>query len=293
MEQNNALNAQHNIVLGADIGGSHITTALINRQSRTLVPGSFYREHVDAQGSAAAIIQAWAKVIRQSMQAAAGVQRIGIAMPGPFDYEAGISFIKGLHKYEALYGLNVKTLLAQELNMPASCIKMANDAQCFLQGELFNGAVKDQPRAMGFTLGTGFGSAIAENGVARDLSYFNTPFKDARAEEYFSARWIMQRYKDISGQTAKNVKAIAGIAQTTPAVAALFHEFGANLGEFTATLQPAPDLVVLGGNIAQTYSLFKGGLQEKIQEHGLPTTFVVSALGEQAALFGAAGMLFA
>lgn len=291
MEQSNALNSRHPVVLGADIGGSHITTALIDQQCRMLVPGSFHREQVNAQGTAPEIIQAWGRVMRLSMQAAAGVQQIGIAMPGPFKYEEGISLIKGLHKYEALYELNVKDLLAQELQLPASHIKMANDAQCFLQGELYNGAAKGRLNAMGFTLGTGFGSAIAENGIVRDAAFFDTPFLASRAEEYFCARWIMQRYRELSGQTAKNVKAIADVAQTEPAVAALFHEFGANLGAFIATLQPTPELVVLGGNIAQTFPLFKTGLQEKMQAYSLSTSFVLSALGEQASLFGAAGML--
>jgi len=281
----------NSIVLGVDIGGSHITTALIDQQNGALLPGSWHRERINSHAGADEIIHSWSKVMKLSLEAAPGVYRAGIAMPGPFDYEAGISFIKGLHKYEALYGLPVKALLAQELGIPANHIKMANDAQCFLQGELYNGAVKDQPNVTGFTLGTGFGSAIAENGVVRDLAYFNTPFLDSRAEEYFCARWIMRRYQELSGQTAKNVKAIADIAQTTPAVATLFYEFGANLGDFVATLQPVPALVVLGGNIAQTYPLFKKGLEEKLQSHNLSVTFVISALGEQAALFGAAGML--
>ncbi|HRP57404.1 hypothetical protein, partial [Agriterribacter sp.] len=65
---------------------------------------------------------------------------MGIAMPGPFDYEKGISYITGLHKYEYLYGLNVKELLAAELNIPLGNIRMMNDAAAYLAGELKAGA---------------------------------------------------------------------------------------------------------------------------------------------------------
>jgi glucokinase len=43
--------------------------------------------------------------------------RIGISMPGPFDYENGICLIKGQNKYEALYGLYIKGLLADKLGI--------------------------------------------------------------------------------------------------------------------------------------------------------------------------------
>ena len=77
-------------VLGVDIGGSHITTALIDLEGRSIIPGYYHRERVNSNGSAEEIIRSWSEVMRKSMQ---GGHKIGIAMPGPFDYEEGISFI--------------------------------------------------------------------------------------------------------------------------------------------------------------------------------------------------------
>jgi len=273
----------HSVAVGADIGGSHITTALIDLESRTLIAGSYYRTPINANGSAGDIIRNWAEVIRKSMTT--GTYKIGIAMPGPFDYEKGISFITGLHKYESLYGLNIKQLLAAALQVEPQHIKMANDASCFLRGELFSGAVKGELNVTGLTLGTGLGSAIAENGLVRDGSYFNLPFLAARAEDYFCSRWLVKRYHELSNRQVANVKEITLMSDIHTST--VFYEFGANLALFLSTLDKVPERVLLGGNIAQTYQLFNPGLQEGLNKKGLNISFVLSMLDENAALLGA------
>lgn len=278
------------IVLGVDIGGSHITTALIDQQNGALLPGSLHRERINSRAGANEIIRSWSKVMKQSLKAAPGVYRVGIAMPGPFDYEAGVSFIKGLHKYDSLYGLNIKHLLADQLHTEARYIHMANDAQCFLQGELLSGAAKGYQDITGLTLGTGFGAAIAENGIAREARYFQMSFLESTAEEYFSSRWFIKRYKALSGKEMKNVKEIAADVHNTPNAMAVFHEFGSNLALFLSELCPVPKVVLLGGNIAHTYALFSPSLQERLNEYRRQITFLLSALDERATLFGAAGI---
>jgi glucokinase len=290
LEEYNALTMNDTIVLGVDIGGSHITTALIDQQSRSLLPGSWHRERINAHAGADEIIRSWGNVMKKSLQASTGVYRAGIAMPGPFDYDAGVSFIRGLHKYDSLYGLNVKQLLAAQLHTKAEYIKMANDAQCFLQGELLNGAAQGYRNVTGLTLGTGFGAAIAENGVAREARYFEMSFLDTTAEDHFSSRWFIRRYHALTGKQMANVKEIAGEVNNTPAAVAVFEEFGANLALFLRELLPVPEVVLLGGNIAHTYPLFSPALQKKLEEYGLKVTFLLSALDEKATLFGAAGL---
>ena len=41
---------------------------------------------------------------------------IGIAMPGPFDYEKGISLMR--HKFEPLYAQDVKSFLQERIGLP-------------------------------------------------------------------------------------------------------------------------------------------------------------------------------
>ncbi|RYG14331.1 MAG: ROK family protein, partial [Chitinophagaceae bacterium] len=97
------------LVLGVDIGGSHITTALVDVDKRAIVTESIHRKHVSSQGDANTIIEAWCEVINQSFHGQ-GVRskKVGIAMPGPFDYKNGICLIKEQDKFQSLYKYNIK-----------------------------------------------------------------------------------------------------------------------------------------------------------------------------------------
>jgi len=272
-------------VLSVDIGGSHITAALIDIQRRVIVPGSVHRAHIDSHANAATILDGWCAVMHQSMRAAEKTDRIGMAMPGPFDYEKGISLITGLHKYEALYGMNIKDLLSERLNINRNYINIANDAACFLQGELFNGTAKGHEKALGLTLGTGFGSATADKGLALEGNFWQTPFRDTTAEEYFSTRWFLRRYAALSGEKIASVKELAAMVTTSAHASGIFQEFGYNLAMFLLEQQPLPSLIVLGGNITRSFDLFSASLHQHLPE----TRFVVSEMGEEAMLLGAAG----
>jgi len=103
-----------NIILGADIGGSHITTALIDLNTGQLLKETLRREPVNSQGNIDEVLNSWVNSITNSFINYSGPKRIGMAMPGPFDYQKGISYIKGLQKYDSLYGLNVKEALLKD-----------------------------------------------------------------------------------------------------------------------------------------------------------------------------------
>jgi len=106
----------NNKVVGIDIGGSHITAALIDLEAHIIIPDSLIRRSVDAKNSAEQIIKEWSNAI-VSCKAfdATASHKIGIAMPGPFDYDKGISLITGLDKFEMLYKLNIKNYLLKNL----------------------------------------------------------------------------------------------------------------------------------------------------------------------------------
>src|SRR6478609_1054468 len=126
----------NSFVIGADIGGSHISVALVDLQSGSIVDGSSQRGHVNAHGTADEIFKAWGEVINNVLTSSkVPVSKVGLAMPNPVDYESGVSYIKGIDKYDALYGLNIKDRLSKEIGLLPGDIKMKNDAGCFLQGE--------------------------------------------------------------------------------------------------------------------------------------------------------------
>lgn len=275
---------------GVDIGGSHVTAALIDLEKNTVVEPSLRRSKIDSSKQADEVIKDWVAVIRESLstQNEKGLN-VGIAMPGPFDYEEGISYIKGQHKYEALYEVNVKNMLAKALNQEPHTITFANDAACFLQGEVAGGIAKGRQNVMGFTLGTGFGSAWFTNGIAEDADHWHAPYLDGIAEDYLSTRWFIRRYQQLSSRKMNDVKEMADVYYTDEVVRAVFEEFGMNLGKFTRKIAEGldVDMVVLGGNIAQALELFRSGIDKSMSDAYSVFPFERSRLGEHSALLGA------
>lgn len=172
-------NIQSRYVLTADIGGSHITAGLYDQNSSTLLKQSICRVEVYSKGSADEILTAWKTAFEQVVENNPGLPISGltIAMPGPFDYENGISYIKNLDKYESLYGRNVKEYLAEILKLKPNQVKFRNDAEATIAGEVYCGAGQLHQRVLGITLGTGFGSAYSNNKVTHDINLGGTPYK--------------------------------------------------------------------------------------------------------------------
>jgi len=277
------------IVLGVDIGGSHITSALVDMHEKAIVKGSYQRKAVNAQATSEEVLKTWSSAILQSFGDGIVTTRIGIAMPGPFDYENGISLMKDNNKYAALYGLNIKQLLAEKLNIAQSQISFINDAGAFIKGELFAGAGKGYQSAIGLTLGTGLGTATYKNGIGKDANLWCMPFKDGIAEDYISTKWFEATYFNLTGKQVQGVKALALQYDNDALVQSLFHQFAENLADFLSVFVQAnnPDVIIIGGNIMNAETLFIPAVLNHLQKQGITVPIVRAKLGEDAAIIGA------
>jgi glucokinase len=278
-------------IVGADIGGSHITVALADIQSKSIVKNTLARAHVRSAESTANIIDDWCRVLEKVI-ANAGLQtvRIGIAMPGPFDYEKGISYIKGLSKYESLYNHNVKQLISEKLELAPDAIKFKNDAGCFLQGEVLGGAAAGYDHAIGFTVGTGIGTAKYHKGVGEDADLWKLPFGDTVAEDYLATRWFTKRYYQRTGKNVADVKELVSLASSDREVSAVFDEFADNLAEFLSQFvaMENPEVIVMGGNVSKASDHFLPRVLRSLQQRSINIPVKKAILGEEAAILGAA-----
>jgi glucokinase len=280
-----------NTVTGIDVGGTHITVCLVDVENGRMIRESHSRAHVDTSLDKDAIISCWSEAIIQS-HAKTGIRldKIGIAMPGPFDYENGISYITGLHKYESLYGLNVKDLLAEKLGIIPENIKLINDASAYLLGEMSAGAAKGYSNIVGITLGTGLGSAVYLNNTLHEGDLYCTDFEDAKCEDFASARWLINEYEKSTGKRVSNVKEIADRCQNEATAKEVFQKFGRNLFGvlFKRYNHQSPDLVVVGGNISKAWDQFIPSAIQSMEQAGFHFKLKPAELGEEAALIGAA-----
>jgi glucokinase len=283
------------IVLGADIGGSHITAALIDLGEKSEIKDTWSRNRIQSEGNAEDIINAWAETLEHSSRGYdLKSMAINIAMPGPMDYKNGICKIKDQGKYRTLYNLNIKQLLANRLDVPPSAIHFMNDAACFLKGEAFSGSLEGYDHAIGLTLGTGLGTSYMLEGKVKDSGLWNMPFLKGIAEDYISTRWFIKRFAELSGTAIKDVKDLVDNHVGTAHFETIFAEFSLNLANFIHKFirKDMPLAVVIGGNIVNAEPYFVQDTRKHLAEiMGYSFPVKRSLLGEKAALLGAASWI--
>jgi glucokinase len=289
----NTNNKSDEMILGIDIGGSHITAGLVDMTSKKIAEKSLVRKKVNRHGSAEEILSIWSATINEMQHQFAGAfRKVGFAMPGPFDYENGISLIKGFDKYEALYGVNIRNEIAARTTVQKENILFINDADAFLEGEVFCGAAQGFHRAVGLTLGTGLGSCVYADGVIVNALLNELHFKDGIAEDYISTRWFEKAYYNYTGKKINGVKPVADVYLEDEHAKLIFNEFADNLVSLLHHCVETfnPEVIVLGGNIANAFDLFIAPVNQQLSKLGKLPLIRKAKLGENAALIGAAGI---
>lgn len=273
-----------------DVGGTSIKAACALGREQLLAGAEFVlptrsngtREEI-LQDFRTALEQAWHLAKAGGANALAG---IGYAIGGPFDYEQGISLIRGVGKYEAIHGLSLKKeVLAWIQALPLTRnfrVVTQNDAAMFALGEARFGLARGVNRAMFVTLGTGAGSSFTINGqlitsgpeVPPEGFIYNTPFGGSILDDHISRRGLLRMAREAGLATQGDVKGLADQAMAGDfAARALFEDFGRLAASAFSiwTQRFVPDLLVIGGSIALAHSLFGPALQQALP--GLPIAY--------------------
>ena len=292
------------IAIGTDIGGSHISCAAVDLVSGKILNDTLTERVVDNQSQATKIIAVWADALSAVLEKVSleKVKGIGFAMPGPFDYVKGICYIRGVAKYENLYGFNITDAIASSLDVPEDfLIRFMNDASAFAVGEAWAGSASKANRSLSITLGTGFGSAFISNRipivdgdeVPKMGCIYHIPYRDGIADDYFSTRGLLGRYKSATGKELNGVKELAELVSSDKIVSDLFNDFGENAGLFLAPYLKKfkAEILVIGGNISHAYALFGNVFENRLKKEGYRGEVAISTLKEDAALLGSAYLL--
>ncbi|QHT70682.1 ROK family protein [Rhodocytophaga rosea] len=268
--------------VGLDIGGSHIAAGIVQVGTvQTITQFPVLTQLINSADRAEVILEQWSKTIEAICRDhnISALNGIGFAMPGPFQYEKGIAAIESLHKYDDLFGLNIRTMLVNQLSsqlaMQASQVEFVNDAHGFLLGAVqANGWKKDKVLAV--TIGTGLGGGFYSDGQARiegpgipegGFLYYQ-PFKEGIAEDYISTRWLLNRFNALKGSTLQNVKQLVDYYPADAITYKVFTEFGTHLAQFLTPVIESfqPDQIIFGGNIMKAYGYFKEAFLQTLKQ---------------------------
>jgi glucokinase len=276
-------------VVGAlDIGGTHVAAGRVRLSSATIEPDA--RMRLDLTDGT--------ELLERVLEAARSIatpetRSFGVAVPGPFDYDHGISLVS--HKLHGLYGINVRRELGLAVGLTDSAVLFLNDAEAFLLGEWWVGAARGHRRAVGITLGSGLGSAFLEDGrlvrsgpgVPADGDLYRLPFRGQPAEETISRGALLARYGSNDGTDVEQIAERARAGE--PRAQRVFEEMAADLADFLAAPLEAfePTCLVVGGSIAHAWDLLEPALVRGLAAD--PQLSIARALNiEDAVLLGAA-----
>ena len=286
------------IVIGVDVGGSHITSAAIDMVNLKIIPNSTFSTKIDSKASKDIILSKWSEVINKTIATIPETLQIevGFAMPGPFHYATGLAKFENNDKYENLFNVSIPAELSKYLKSSKVEIRFLNDATSFGVGVSCVGDAKNCKKIIAITLGTGFGSTFIKEGLPQvtandvpvDGCLWDKPFKNGIADEYFSTRWFVKKYLELSGEEVNGVKEI--VEANTQHSKSVFLEFSSNFVEFMSPVieKYQPELIVMGGNISNASDFFLSSIENKLNENGFNPKIAISTSMEEAALIGSA-----
>lgn len=269
-----------------DVGGSFIKGTVFDENANELIEGINYYP-AKSNTAAKEIIKNLRTIIQDlSSQVLTGekkIEAIMLAFPGPFDYGKGISLIKGLGKYEALYQKNIKELLLEELLRQSAVqleqkvtIQFFNDAASFAFGE-YAQTKNEVKRGAYFTLGTGCGSTFIEDGesvkgclgIPDSGMIYKEQFLDSIIDDYISARGFSEVIIREYGKELSPVE-ISKLARTGDDAAAIkaFEIFGQMIGAALSKYIEAfqPNEIVFGGQISKSFPLMEFSIRKVLDQ---------------------------
>ena len=284
-----------------DIGGTHVTAALVDLGSGRVVTGTTSRRSLDGAAPAAVVLELIVGCAREV--AAPDRAAWGVAVPGPFDYTEGIARFEGVGKFDALNGVDMGAVLRRELPARPSAVVFVNDAIAFALGEWVFGAGAGHTRMVALTLGTGVGSAFLDGGVPVASGprvptrgeVFRLQIDGRPLEDTVSRRALLREYARIVTQSpATDVREIADRARAGDAAAdqvlrTAFTRLGVALAPWLSRF--GATALVVGGSMGRSWDLVHPPLTAGIRSSstdGADLTVVAARESESSALLGAA-----
>ena len=264
-----------------DVGGTEIKCS-ISDEKGTIIHNVCSYESCANKGNEEVldnftlILKEWVQKVQEVL-----IAGIGFAFPGPFDYEHGISLMKGINKYDSIYGVSIEREMKKRLPALREVpFKFLHDVEAFALGVCSFGQAVDARRVFCLCIGTGAGSAFLENGiplkeerqgVPKNGWIYCVPYKESIVDDYISVRGLETISKQVMGAFSSG-KELAKLCRLGNQKAQIVWErFGEELKDSMTPFLDSfcPDTVVIGGQIAKSFDLFGEGFQKECEKRGI------------------------
>ncbi|HEV2067736.1 MAG TPA: ROK family protein [Thermomicrobiales bacterium] len=312
------MNHQH--VIAVDLGGTHIRTAVVDRQGRLT------HRHVVSTGAGdghEAVIERMADLIARTA-ADAGVRDsvpVGVASPGPLNPRTGtVLYTPNLPGWRDVPLID---MLVDRIRRP---VHLANDGNCAALGEMRYGSAQGIDDLVYLALGTGVGGGVVCGGVLIDgarglgaeVGHVSVAMDGPRCTcgsigclEAFVGGWAIQReaqavatttegdlLRRLAGEGEPHAGVVKAAAEQGDAAALLIlaragRALGAAMGAFINLFNPRK--IVIGGGVATLGELLMEPARRAMQDHSFvdmraDVRVTYSSLGTDTGLYGAAAL---
>ncbi|MDR6865868.1 glucokinase [Microbacterium resistens] len=297
--------ARARVTAGIDIGGTKISAVLADGAGGVLARGTVpapAREGGPAMADAASGL-----VARLGAEADVVVAAVGVGAAGVIDQAAG-RVVAASATFADWAGYPLAQELSARLGVP---VRIENDVNAFLLGELRWGAAAGEANVLGVMLGTGVGGAIVldgelhhgANGAAGEIGHI-PGFSDllctcgqiGHLETLASGTSIALRYAERTGETLSAPEIAERARADEPAAIEVFAAAGravALAASITASLLDL-DLVVVGGGLANAWDVLEPAILRTLRTDapvsGFPLRVVPAVLDGDVVALGAAAL---
>lgn len=280
------------VKIGVYISESSITAGIVDLTKGKVIEETLRRQIINPNTGSESIINGWAQTIGSVLNTITNQEnkQIDIAIPGPFNYATGVSLMKNQNKYDSLYQLNIKELLSKEIGIAHTLVSLKNDARCFLFGEVYRGYLGGFNNVIGVTIDIGLGCAHYMNNRSKDADLWKMRFLDGITEDYISTKWLIKRWKEISGKSAGSIQEIVEFSDSNKELIFLFENFSENLSQFLYLFikKNRSTAIVLSGQILAFEHLFFAKTQKHLYDKmGISIPFIKSVNRESSTIIGA------
>lgn len=293
-----------NVYLVVDAGGTYLKSALL-KEDGSICEASSFSIPSCSEGTEEEVGDAFRQILTRDIAWCKKYQfqmkGLGISIPGPFDYHQGIALMT--HKYQCLYGKNVKELILKSGCLDSSLpIWFVHDVNAVLAGEMWKGIAKHYHNVAVVTLGTGLGFAYSKDGVIQCSalgsplrSIFRTPCRDGILEDFTAQRGFIRLFEGRLGYSVDHltVQDIGRMADEGNRIAiTTFQEVAQILSEALSGILKEENIscLLFGGQISRSFAHMKENLKNLSLK--VPTLKLISPVTsiDNAAFWGTLSM---
>lgn len=298
--------------IGFDVGGTKIAICVLDAAGQSVFKAEAATPRDDYPGfleTASALLGKARTAVAEAANAS-----IGLGIPGEIDVASNT--VKNANS-TCLIGHDLE---ADLMRVFGQSVRLANDAQCLIASEVYDGAAQGATVAFGVILGTGVGGGVAVNGEPwrgnnrlagewghnpfpdRDRGNTGSPCYCGRnncIETVLSGPALVAAYHDATaGENTQLPEIEAMVAAGDPVARAVLSEYIDKLGIALASVVGVldPEVIVLGGGVSSIATIYRE-LPDRVSAHmfhsgiskpRLTTSIVKSKWGPDSGVRGAA-----